>query len=449
MKKIALIAIALLAPSLASAATLSVSPSSQSVTAGGTFTVTVNLDTQNASIDGVDLRYLNFNSALLEVQDANSGTAGVQIAPGSLMPLTLANTVDNSLGRITFSQVSAGGSKYRGSGVLATITFRAKAAGTASVSFNYTSGNTTDSNVAAAGADALSAVINGSYTINSSSSGGGSSSTGSGSSSGGGGGSVTVGGSTGSGSSSGGAFSPSVGGSIAYGGGSGCLPGLPIPQINSVIGFGSRGESVTNLQKFLVEMNYTTADNITGYFGPATQAALQKFQAAQGIVSSGDPVSTGYGNAGPSTRARINSLIATSVPKNCAGQIASAPTGYAGALLNRALGRGSSGSDVSVLQNFLVSQGFMTADNATGYFGPITEAAVQKFQAAQGIVSSGSPITTGYGNVGPSTRARINAMLGSSGAAPSGTSGSPALQTQIEELQRQVNELLLKLQNAQ
>lgn len=50
----------------------------------------------------------------------------------------------------------------------------------------------------------------------------------------------------------------------------------------------------------------------TDYFGPATMAALQAFQAANGIVSSGDPRSTGYGNLGPITLAKINSYYPTS-----------------------------------------------------------------------------------------------------------------------------------------
>lgn len=421
-----------LLPALASAATLSVSPSSQSVNVGDTFTVSINLDTQGASVDGVDLRYLNYNPSLLQVQ-------GTKITPGSLMPMTLANTVDANNGRITFSQVSLGGNKYSGSGTLATVTFKALSSGTANLSFDYTQGKTTDSNVAANGADVLSAVVNGSFTVGS----GGSASSG-----GGGGSSSGGGGGGGGGSSSGttGSFSPY--GSIASSGGgsTGCAPGLSIPQINSVVGRGSSGDSVTNLQKFLVQMGYTTADNITGYFGPVTEAALQRFQAAQGIVSSGDPLSTGYGNAGPSTRARINMLIATTVPSTCGTQ--TIPVAVSGTL-TRALGRGSSGDEVRILQQFLVSQGFTTADNVTGYFGPVTQTAVQAFQRAQGIVSSGDPVSTGYGNVGPSTRARINSMLGSS-FSPAQTSGtSNDLQAQINAMQQQVQELMLKIQNSQ
>lgn len=164
MKKL-LILLALMIPSLASAATLSVSPSSQTVNAGDTFSVTVQLDTQGTSVDGVDLKYLKYNPALLQVQDADSAKPGVQITPGSLMTATLLNRVDNSLGRIAFSQVVTGGSKYKGSGTLATVSFKAIAGGKADLTFDYTPRQTTDSNIAAGGVDILNAVINGSYTL--------------------------------------------------------------------------------------------------------------------------------------------------------------------------------------------------------------------------------------------------------------------------------------------
>jgi hypothetical protein len=139
MKKIITTLILFLLPTITSAATLSLSPSSQSVNVGDTFSVVVNLDTQGVSIDGVDLRYLNYNPAILQLQDGNTFASGVQITPGSLMPMTLVNSVDTNLGRVTFSQATSGGSnKYKGSGVLATLTFKALAAGTANVSFNYT-----------------------------------------------------------------------------------------------------------------------------------------------------------------------------------------------------------------------------------------------------------------------------------------------------------------------
>src|SRR5262245_21683812 len=94
-------------PEFSHAATLSLSPASGSYQAGQTFTVTVNLDTTGAAIDGVDLYYLNYNPSILQVVDANTSTAGVQITPGTLMSGTLSNSV--SSGRVHFSQVTSGG----------------------------------------------------------------------------------------------------------------------------------------------------------------------------------------------------------------------------------------------------------------------------------------------------------------------------------------------------
>ncbi len=67
---------------------------------------------------------------------------------------------------------------------------------------------------------------------------------------------------------------------------------------------------VTRLQKWLSTMPeiYPEGD-VTGYFGPATERAIKKYQAKHGIVSSGSPDTTGYGVLGPKTRGKVNSCI--------------------------------------------------------------------------------------------------------------------------------------------
>ncbi len=71
--------------------------------------------------------------------------------------------------------------------------------------------------------------------------------------------------------------------------------------------------------------------------------------------------------------------------------------------------RGSSDArtngEVSVLQNFLKDEGYLSG--STGYFGTKTRTAVRRFQSEEGIGSTGTP---GYGNVGGRTRAAIKAM---------------------------------------
>lgn len=146
-------------------ATLSMSPSSGSYNAGDIFSVNIFLNTGGSEIQGVDIMYLNYNPALLEAQDDDDAVAGAQITAGSLMPSTLTNTVDNATGKITFSQVTDSGVNYTGNGVLAAIHFKALSAGTANVTFDFTTGSTIDTNVASAGNDILLSIGNGSYAI--------------------------------------------------------------------------------------------------------------------------------------------------------------------------------------------------------------------------------------------------------------------------------------------
>jgi hypothetical protein len=150
--------------SFAQAATLTLSPTSGSFNPGDMFEVSVNLDTQGADFDGVDLRYLNYDKSRLEVVDADAAASGVQMKAGNLMPQTLDNKVE-SLGKIIFSQIPTVGTKYKGSGVLATVTFKVIAGGTANVNLSYASGNTTDSNIASAGQDILTSVNSAAFTL--------------------------------------------------------------------------------------------------------------------------------------------------------------------------------------------------------------------------------------------------------------------------------------------
>lgn len=66
----------------------------------------------------------------------------------------------------------------------------------------------------------------------------------------------------------------------------------------------------------------------------------------------------------------------------------------------------STNGEVSDLQEFLVTNGYLSGD-PTGYFGTATLVAVKKFQVAVGI---GNTTTPGYGRVGPKSRAKIKVM---------------------------------------
>ena len=70
---------------------------------------------------------------------------------------------------------------------------------------------------------------------------------------------------------------------------------------------------------------------------------------------------------------------------------------------------GDNGSEIVALQDCLKWDGeYPSNADSTGYFGPITQKAVQAFQAKHAVVSVGSP---GYGRVGPLTRATLNLIF--------------------------------------
>ncbi|MDB5238210.1 MAG: protein of unknown function with transrane region [Candidatus Kaiserbacteria bacterium] len=99
-------------------------------------------------------------------------------------------------------------------------------------------------------------------------------------------------------------------------------------------------------------------------------------------------------------------------------------TGVVCPVFNLTLSHGSRGEAVTALQKFLATKGFLVTDGATGFFGDLTESAVRNFQAQQGIMSSGSAATTGWGTVGKLTSAAIVRVCSATPATPTASSCS-------------------------
>ena len=140
-------------------ATLALNPPSGSYAVNSNFSVNIVLNTGTQATDGTEIDFLKFDQTLLQV---------TSIQPGILYLTTDRNTYSNSTGEIRFSQTSAGGTTFTGSGNLATINFRAVAAGTAAYSFSFTAGLEGDCDVSKAGGaheDILNSVTNGSFTV--------------------------------------------------------------------------------------------------------------------------------------------------------------------------------------------------------------------------------------------------------------------------------------------
>ena len=72
-------------------------------------------------------------------------------------------------------------------------------------------------------------------------------------------------------------------------------------------------------------------------------------------------------------------------------------------VIYRNLALGTTGDDVSSVQEFLREQGYLSAE-ATGYFGPLTANAVARWQAAEGVSAVGA--------FGPLSRERVKVFCG-------------------------------------
>ena len=79
----------------------------------------------------------------------------------------------------------------------------------------------------------------------------------------------------------------------------------------------------------------------------------------------------------------------------------------------RSLDFGDEGVDIRALQAILQAEGDFPMDQEiTTFFGRVTQAAVKSYQRRNSIASWGTPYTTGYGRLGPKTRASINLKYG-------------------------------------
>jgi peptidoglycan hydrolase-like protein with peptidoglycan-binding domain len=105
--------------------------------------------------------------------------------------------------------------------------------------------------------------------------------------------------------------SASASSSGSTGSGSGSVAGAALTR---GLDIGSTGEDVRTLQKVLnsdpatlvASAGVGSKGSESTYFGPATAAAVKKFQVKYGIAK---PGAAGYGYVGPATRAKINQLL--------------------------------------------------------------------------------------------------------------------------------------------
>lgn len=178
-----------------------------------------------------------------------------------------------------------------------------------------------------------------------------------------------------------------------------------------------KGQQVSGIKERAGEISYTTGMAPTeATKQAAAEGAGVVLSPAQAVSKPAEQIvgemAAGYEQKAFGTDIRTTATTAPEAPPIVPPQ----PTPPI--LISKQLDYGMSDAQIKALQQFLNKQGFAVAAEGPGapgqeteYFGPLTQAALQKFQSAQGIVTSGTPTTTGYGRVGPQTLAAIQKLL--------------------------------------
>ncbi len=158
---------------------------------------------------------------------------------------------------------------------------------------------------------------------------------------------------------------------------------------SSVMKVGSYGDNVTKLQNRLTELGFYNGD-ITGYFGEQTEAAYIRFQKAAGVYVDGiageSDLEILYSDYAPQgsiaqvgNSAQDNSQNVTENTAEDTTEETTAPETYT---------NGTYHDNVYKIQTELSNLGYFN-DEATGYYGSLTESAVMKFQLENGLETTG------------------------------------------------------------
>lgn len=127
-------------------ATLSLETAKKDLKVGETTDVNITLSTGGRKTDGTDV-ILTFDPNILEVVPAtSSGSVKPPVKVGKVYSDYPLNSLE-SPGRIVLSGITGFSESFSGTGVVGTITFKAKKIGTTEIKIEKEAGSTTDSNV--------------------------------------------------------------------------------------------------------------------------------------------------------------------------------------------------------------------------------------------------------------------------------------------------------------
>ena len=148
----------------------------------------------------------------------------------------------------------------------------------------------------------------------------------------------------------------------------------------TVLREGDSGERVFYLQSRLFELGYYSG-RIDGRFGAETTQAVKAFQKANGLSADGI--------VGTGTQTKLdsnNAVVGDQIVQDSTASPTSAPTSAPTQLST--LRKGDESDEVRVLQQYLMSYGFLST-TPDGQFGSATERAVKLFQEANGLTADG------------------------------------------------------------
>jgi len=99
-------------------------------------------------------------------------------------------------------------------------------------------------------------------------------------------------------------------------------PRIYCPPFERTLQKGSTGDDVGDLQEFLRSTGDYSYSEITSYYGPLTETAVQNFQKRAGVVSYGDAFTTGFGMFGPMTNKAMYRYCTFPDPIECTDEYA-------------------------------------------------------------------------------------------------------------------------------
>ena len=158
---------------------------------------------------------------------------------------------------------------------------------------------------------------------------------------------------------------------------------------------GSYGDKVTELQYRLTALGFYNGD-ITGYYGEMTEAAYKAFQKAAGLYADGiageDELDLLYSDDAPTgSVAEVGTSASTSTSQDTTDDTtdtddtaeAEVEEGFTSTITT-----GTSDFNVFLIQTELTALGYFE-EEISGYYGEVTQSAVLKFQAENGLPTTG------------------------------------------------------------